>query len=221
MTKALAYLRVSGKSQIKGDGFDRQIDAIDEFAAKQCFEVVSVYRDEAIKGGTEVFSRPAFSQMVEAAEYLGIDAVIVERSDRLARDLIESEIMFREARERGIRIFAADTGEELVFTDTDPSRKLIRQILGALAEWEKSVIVKKLSAARARKRAETGRCEGVKPYGKDAQEREIISTFKWASLWTPRDLMMHLNDKGYRTRFGKLWTAKQVRRVRAQIEKEK
>jgi len=49
--------------------------------------------------------------------------------------------------------------------DDDPTRVLIRQVLGAVAQFEKSVIVAKLRAARVRKRRETGRCEGRKPFG--------------------------------------------------------
>lgn len=47
----------------------------------------------------------------------------------------------------------------------DPSRKLMRQIFGAIAEYEKTMIVLKLRGARVRMRARNGRCEGAKPYG--------------------------------------------------------
>ena len=39
----------------------------------------------------------------------------------------------------------------------------MRQVLGAIAQFEKATTVAKLAAARKRKRAETGRCEGRKP----------------------------------------------------------
>ena len=41
----------------------------------------------------------------------------------------------------------------------------MRQIFGAIAEYEKTMIVIKLRGARQRKKARTGRCEGRKPYG--------------------------------------------------------
>lgn len=49
--------------------------------------------------------------------------------------------------------------------DDDPTRTLIRQVLGAIAQFEKSVIVLKLRAARERVRKSKGRCEGRKPFG--------------------------------------------------------
>jgi hypothetical protein len=47
----------------------------------------------------------------------------------------------------------------------DPSRKLMRQIFGAIAKYEKTMIVLKLRGARVRMRARISRCEGAKPYG--------------------------------------------------------
>jgi DNA invertase Pin-like site-specific DNA recombinase len=47
----------------------------------------------------------------------------------------------------------------------DPTRKLMRQFMGAIAEYDKSQIVLKLRGARMRKRAKEGRSEGRKPYG--------------------------------------------------------
>jgi len=51
-----------------------------------------------------------------------------------------------------------------LFSD-DPTRKLMRQMMGAIADYEKSMIVLKLRGAPARKKARTGRCEGRKPMG--------------------------------------------------------
>ena len=39
------------------------------------------------------------------------------------------------------------------------------QMMGAIAQYEKAMIVLKLRAARECKKARTGRCEGCKPYG--------------------------------------------------------
>ena len=50
-------------------------------------------------------------------------------------------------------------------TSTDPTRILMRQMMGAVAQYDKSQIVLKLRGARMRKRAKEGRCEGRKPFG--------------------------------------------------------
>jgi DNA invertase Pin-like site-specific DNA recombinase len=51
-------------------------------------------------------------------------------------------------------------------------------VLGAVAEFDRSVLVAKLKAARMRKRKATGRCEGCKPYGKGPGEAEVLALIR-------------------------------------------
>jgi len=101
--------------------------------------------------------------LLDRLESNGVRTVIVERADRLARDLMVQEVIVGQFSKIGARILTAD-GVDLTSND-DPTRSLIRQVLGAVAEFEKNVIVLKLRAARERKRARGERVEGVKPYG--------------------------------------------------------
>lgn len=159
MKRVFGYLRVSGKGQLDGDGFDRQRDAIEKFCELKGFFVARWFEEKAVSGTVEAMDRPAFGEMLALAGEQ-FDTIVVERADRLARDLIVSELLFEEARKLNVKIFEAASGEELVNADSDPTRKLIRQVLGALAEWSKNEIVKKLRAARQRIRNSKGRCEG-------------------------------------------------------------
>ena len=60
----------------------------------------------------------------------------------------------------------------------DPTRILVRQMMGALAQYEKSQIVLKLRGARMRKRAKEGRCEGRKPFGFYEGEEAALDRIK-------------------------------------------
>lgn len=53
MTKAFAYLRVSGKGQIKGDGFPRQLQAINFYSAQRDIKIVQIFREEGVAGTRE------------------------------------------------------------------------------------------------------------------------------------------------------------------------
>jgi DNA invertase Pin-like site-specific DNA recombinase len=66
MKKAFAYLRVSGKGQVEGDGFTRQLEAIRKYAAANDLKIVKVYREEGVSGTTDWESRPAFAEMMAA-----------------------------------------------------------------------------------------------------------------------------------------------------------
>jgi len=74
-----------------------------------------------------------------------------------------SEIILGEFRKIGVKVISADGGIDLTLGNDDPSGKLIRQILGAVAEWEKCALVQKLRASRLRIRRAGGTCEGKKP----------------------------------------------------------
>jgi len=74
------------------------------------------------------------------------------------------EIGYKMLRERGLELVPVDTPEHFSDDSDNPSRELVRVMLGAVSTFEKKGLVLKLKKARDRKRAETGRCEGRKPY---------------------------------------------------------
>src|ERR1035441_2662416 len=51
---------------------------------------------------------------------------------------------------------------------------MLRQFMGAIAQYDKTSIVLKLRGARQRMKATTGRCEGRKPYGARDGEAAVI-----------------------------------------------
>lgn len=163
--RVFAYLRVSGKGQLDGDGFDRQISIIQEYCNKQGWIIARVFREKAVSGTVEAVDRPELAKaMALCGGANGIDTVVVERSDRIARDLLVNELFYREARERGIKVIEAASGTVLsTEDDTDPTKTMIRQMLAVMAQWEKATIVKKLRMARERIRNTGARCEGAKP----------------------------------------------------------
>src|SRR5579862_2304378 len=162
MTKAFAYLRVSGKGQVEGDGFTRQLEAIRQYAKANDIRIVRVFREEGVSGTKELENRPAFVEMMTALHSNGTKLVLVERLDRLARDLMIQETIIGDLRKNGFELISVAEPDLL---QDDPSRKLMRQIFGAIAEYEKTMIVLKLRGARVRTKAKEGRCEGAKPFG--------------------------------------------------------
>ena len=96
--------------------------------------------------------------------------------------------------------------------DDAPTRTLIRQVLGAVAQFEKPVIVTKLRAARVRKRRETGRCEGRKPFGTRPGEADVLNLMKKLRRKPKRcerlsfdAIADRLNATGVPTRTGARW----------------
>ncbi len=210
--KAVSYLRVSGKGQIDGDGFPRQKETIKKFAKNHGFSLVGEYQDGGESGTKELVNRDGLASLLDRVESNGIKTVLVERADRLARDLLVGEVILGQFREAGIRVIAADSGVDLTVGDDDPTRVLIRQVLGAVSQFEKSVIVLKLRAARDRIRKKQGRCEGRKPFGHFPHEVAILRRIKELRR-KPRGkarrsygkVAKKLNEENRATRSGRPW----------------
>ena len=60
----------------------------------------------------------------------------------------------------------------------ESTRVLLRQMLGAVAQYDKTQIVAKLRGARLRKKAATGRCEGRKPFGHYEGEQPVLERMR-------------------------------------------
>lgn len=175
------YLRVSGKGQIVGDGFPRQREEIERFCLATGREVIRWFTDGGVSGTIDAEDRAAYGEMLLLAGPATTVEIVVERADRLARDLMVSELCIEEARKRNLVIFDACSGTDLTNSD-DPSRVAIRQMMGVFAQWNKSVMVMRLQGARRRIKAGGQRCEGRKPFHQrtphDAETLSLIMNMR-------------------------------------------
>lgn len=221
MTPAYTYIRVSSRGQCADDkdGLDRQLRAIDDYAAKSGFQIVRRFSEDGVTGTTEYDARPAMSDMLEAIRTGDVRHVIVENADRLARDYVVQELIVRKFQNYKTTIVSAQ-GDDLC--DENPTRVFVRRILGAVADLDRCLIVNKTRTAREKKRALTGRCEGRKPYGERPGEHDVILRIKAKSESGVSALAIanHLNAWEVTTRYGKPWTATQVQRILSRAQSE-
>ena len=159
-TKAVAYFRTSSATNVGADkdSLKRQRQAVEGFASRAGYELVGEFRDEAVSGVDPVDERPGFSAMLERIAGNGVRVILVETANRFARDLIVQETGWRFLQGLGVTLIAVDSPDS--FLDTTPTAVLIRQVLGAVSQFEKAALVAKLRAARERKKRETGKCGG-------------------------------------------------------------
>jgi DNA invertase Pin-like site-specific DNA recombinase len=162
--EAIAYIRTSSAANVgtDKDSEKRQLTAIEGFAKRASYELVSEFYDAAVSGADPIDTRPGFAAMLKRIEANGVRTIIVETASRFARDLMVQEVGHAKLRERGIDLIAADNPGS--FIDDTPTAKLVRQVLGAISEFDKAMTVAKLRGARERKRREVGKCEGRKSH---------------------------------------------------------
>jgi DNA invertase Pin-like site-specific DNA recombinase len=212
MIKAFSYLRVSGKGQVQGDGLPRQRQAIRVYAKTHNHRIVREFADEGVSGAIDTTDRPAFAEMLKTLHANGIRTVLVERLDRLARDLMVQEAALSYFRQHGFTIVSVMEPDLMA---SDPSRIAFRQMMGVFAQYDKSMVVLKLAGARARKRAREGRCEGRKPFGYypgEAAALERIQALRKEGLGFDR-IAAQLNAEGIPSRTGRSWHGFVVNRI--------
>lgn len=215
-TKCFGYLRVSGKGQIDGDGFPRQRAAIKAYADAHGMRVVRWFEEKGVSGTLDLENRPALQELLTALHSNGVTTVLCEKLDRLARHLVIQESILADMKRNGFEVISVTEPD---MCSDDPTRVLMRQILGAFAQYEKSMIVLKLAGARERMRKKTGRCEGRKAFGHRPGEQEIIDRMRALATELIHDeskepnysaIAVVLNAEGVPTRAGGTWYASTV-----------
>ena len=216
---AFAYLRTSSAANVgpDKDSDRRQREAIEAFAKRAGYVIEGEFYDAAVSGADPIEVRAGFAEMLQRIAGNGVRTIIVETASRFARDLMVQEVGFAKLRELGIELVAADSPN--AFLDDGPTSKLIRQVLGAVAEFDKAMTVAKLLGARQRKRRETGKCEGRKSYAELDRYAPAVREAKRLRRASPlngkrrsyRKISRELAGMGHLTRRGTPFSASAVR----------
>lgn len=167
------YARVSTDQQAdEGLGLEIQEQSLRAYAKKLHRKITRLFVDRGVSG--QVQDRPALGELLEVIEEG--DLIVVARLDRLARDLLTQELLLKDIRARGADIASCSLAESDYLQDDpqDPTRKLIRQVLGAVSEFERSLIKLRLQRGRAAKARMGGYAYGSPPFGKRAKEKQLV-----------------------------------------------
>jgi DNA invertase Pin-like site-specific DNA recombinase len=216
--KALAYVRTSSAANVGEDKDSalRQRAAIDAWAKAAGVEIVGEYRDEAVRGADPVDARPGFAAMLAAIAGNGVRTIAVETASRFARDLMTQEAGHAMLRDAGIDLIAADS--PTAFLDDSPTAVLIRQLLGAVSQFEKAMLVAKLRGARERKarllgvKTITGR-KSVAELAPEAVEMAKRLARRRKRPLSLREIASELAAAGHLTRHGQPYSATSVARM--------
>jgi DNA invertase Pin-like site-specific DNA recombinase len=220
--KVVAYLRTSTESQ--EEGLETQKAEIQAWAKREGHRIAGWFTDEGVSGSNGLDSRIGLADALTERS----DALVVYKLDRLARDLVVQETILAETKRAGTRVFSTLAAEDAYLADDpkDPTRKLIRQVLGAVADYERAMIRLRMSAGAARKKASGGYSGGGVSFGwrvnrethnleKDVREQ---ATLKRMSQLRDDGLSLRqtcdkLDAEGMTPRKGQRWHPYSVQRV--------
>lgn len=216
---AIGYVRVSTESQIDGLGLDVQVAAIHALAATEGYRVTAIYRDEGISGSEDLAGRRGLADAIEALAAGEAGVLIIPKLDRLARDLMVQESILADAWKANATVVScSETERTYCHPDNpdDPARALIRQVLGAVAAYERNMIRLRLVSGRRRRIAEDGYAGGPEPYGwSDADEQATLAHVA-AARQTGRSwkaIAAELNRAGRTKRNGTAWATSDIHRT--------
>jgi DNA invertase Pin-like site-specific DNA recombinase len=214
-TQAVAYLRTSSAANVGADkdSDKRQRAAIKAFAKSAGFTIVGEYYDAAVSGADAIDQRPGFVEMLQRLATNGAKTIIVESPDRFARDLAVQLAGHDMLKGMGVEIIPASAPD--FFTEDTPTAVLVRQVLGAISEFEKASVVAKLAAARKRKREKVGKCEGRKSHQEKHPEmvalaRKLRRRRPKGGQLSLRAVSKELARQGHLNERGKPYAAKSV-----------
>lgn len=229
--KVVAYLRVSTDRQVdSGLGLDVQEAACRAWAKAHKHRIVAVVQDAGKSGADDLVGRPALAEALGMVQAGQAGAIVVYRLDRLARDLVLQEFLRAAFIKAGGELHStSDVEDRYLNVDaenghTDPSATLVRQILGAVAEYERAMITLRMQAGKSTKIARGGYAHGRPPYGWRADGGRLVPhpgeqilvarilTLHKAGL-SLRDIAANLTASGATTGSGAVWSSKAVARV--------
>lgn len=163
MKNVVAYCRVSTDAQAGDDkfGLDAQKQKIMEYCAKNDMQISAWYVDEGISGVKE--DRPQFNAILYGeVQNPPVEAVIVYKSDRIARDIKLYFYYMMLLKKKDIELISAT---EPVVDDETGLGNVYRALMLFVAEQERLNITRRTSGGRAIKSSKGGYAGGRPPFG--------------------------------------------------------
>ena len=140
--RAALYVRVSTDAQT----VENQIRELRQVAERRGWEVIQVYGDAGISGANSRNGRPGLNSMLKDASRRKFDIVMAWAIDRLGRSLIDLLDTIQHLEACGVDLYL----DQQAIDTTTPMGKLVFQVTGAFAEFERSMIRQRIKAGLKR-----------------------------------------------------------------------
>jgi DNA invertase Pin-like site-specific DNA recombinase len=143
MQKRVAiYVRVSTDKQT----VENQVRELRQIAERRGWEVVELYQDAGISGAKGRDLRPGLDKMLNDAQRRRFDVVMAWAIDRLGRSLIDLLGTIQTLEACGVDLYL----DQQSIDTTTPAGRLMYQVTGAFAEFERSIIRQRVRAGLKR-----------------------------------------------------------------------
>lgn len=212
-SKCIIYIRVSDPSQVDGTGLDEQLDRCREYAEREGWQVVRVFREEGVSA--KMMERPEFTK---ALGYLmdqkgKVQYFVMHKLDRISRNTEDQLPIMQALRHAGAELKSASETLE-----NTPAGRFMRNVLWATANFDNEVRAERCHAGCLRRFKEGYWVHTPRPgYAMKRNENikrvesipnqfapHVIKAFeRRAEGWSYEEIANEMNKNKYRTRTGK------------------
>jgi DNA invertase Pin-like site-specific DNA recombinase len=144
ITQVALYARVS---TLNNQDPEMQLAELRDYAGRRGWQIVEEFTDQGVSGSKE--SRPALNRLMSDACRRQFDAIVVWKIDRWGRSLKHLVTSLAELDAYGIAFISLRDNLDL----STPSGRLMMQLLGAMAEFERALIQERVRAGLRNARA--------------------------------------------------------------------
>jgi DNA invertase Pin-like site-specific DNA recombinase len=152
---------------------DNQIVALSKVAAARGWQIVETFSDAGISGAKGRKDRPGLDEMLKQAQRGKFDVVMAWTIDRIGRSLVDLLNTIESLKACGVDLYL----DQQAIDTTTPSGKLMLQMTGAFAEFERAMIQARIHAG-LRRAVANGRKLGRPLNDPDAVEKARLALGK-------------------------------------------
>lgn len=184
--KVIGYVRVSTQEQAtEGISLNNQEKRIKALCIAKDWELVEIIKDKGFSGKS--LKRPGIQEIIKKIlnKNNNIEGIIIYKLDRLTRSVKDLGYLIEEIFEKN-NVFFTSVSDN--FDTSTANGKLILNILGSVAQWERDIIAERTKDALSYKKS-IGECCGQIPFGfkKDKNNKLIPDIYHQETIKIVKD----------------------------------
>ena len=192
MINVVAYARFSSDNQ-RTESIDAQIRAICDYCDKNGYNLVKIYKDEAISG-TSTEDREQFIQMINDSKDKGFNYVVVHKFDRFARNRYDHALYEKKLEGNGVKLLSVM--EQL---NDSPESVILKSVLTGMNEYYSLNLAREVRKGQKENALKCVHNGGIPPLGYDLNDDNTYKINEEEAKSVKLIYKMYLDGRGYAT----------------------